>query len=303
MKHSKIAIVGAGRVGTTTAYALMLNNVASEIILVDTDQNRCEGEILDLSDVLPFSAATIISSGSYQDAAQADIIIITAGIAQKPGQSRAELVKTNAAVVRSIMEKMQPINPNAIILMVTNPVDLMALQAYTFAKLPANQVIGSGTLLDSKRLQGLVARTLGIAEESVEAYILGEHGDTQFPLWSSAQISGVPLSHWPEMTAEAQQILATKARERAYEIIACKGSTYYGIASSAAFICHCILFDQKRVLTVSIYDKKQDMYYSLPAVIGAQGVGKIIDVKLSEHEQKQLEASCAALVAGRTELS
>jgi L-lactate dehydrogenase len=303
MKHSKIAIIGAGRVGTTTAYALMLNNVASEIILVDCDQNRCAGEILDLADVLAFSATSTISVGSYQEAAQADIIIITAGIAQKPGQSRAELVKTNAATVKSIIENMLPINPQAIILMVTNPVDLMALQAYKYAKLPANQIIGSGTLLDSKRLQGLVARTLGIAEESVEVYTLGEHGDTQFPVWSSAQVSGVPLSHWPEITPELQQTLATKARERVYDIIACKGSTYYGIASSAAFICQTILFDQKRVLPLSVYDKKQDMYYSLPAVLGSQGIERIVDVELNEQEQKQLESSCDALIACRTELS
>lgn len=302
MKHSKIAIVGAGRVGTTTAYALMLNNVASEIILADCDQERCAGEILDLADVLAFSSTTIISAGSYQEAAQADIIIITAGVAQKPGQSRAELVKTNAATVKSIIENMLPINPQALILMVTNPVDLMALQAYKYAQLPAQQIIGSGTLLDSKRLQGLVARTLNIAEESVEVYTLGEHGDTQFPVWSSAQVSGVPLSHWPEITPELQQTLSKKARERVYDIISSKGSTYYGIASCAAFICQSILFDEKRVLPVSVYDKKQDIYYSLPAVIGAQGVERIIDVKLSEQEQQQLEASCAALSARRTEL-
>jgi L-lactate dehydrogenase len=132
---------------------------------------------------------------------------------------------------------------------------------------------------------------------------LGEHGDTQFPLWSSAQVSGVPLSHWPEVTPELQQMLAKKARERVYDIIASKGSTYYGIASCAAFICQNILFDQKRVLPVSIYDKKQDIYYSLPAVIGAQGVERIVDVELNKQEQKELEASCAALSAGRTELS
>jgi L-lactate dehydrogenase len=303
MKHSKIAIIGAGRVGTTTAYALMLNNVASEIILVDIDQKRCEGEILDLADVLAFSATSTLSVGSYQAAAQADIIIITAGIAQRPGQPRSELVKTNAAIIKSIVENMLPINPQAIILMVTNPVDLMALQAYIYAKLPSNQIIGSGTLLDSKRLQGLVARTLSIAEESVEVYTLGQHGDAQFPVWSSAQVSGVPLSHWPEVTPELQQMLAKKARERVYDIIASKGSTYYGIASCAAFICQTILFDQKRVLPLSVYDKKQDMYYSLPAILGSQGIERIVDIQLNEQEQKQLEISCAALIAGRTELS
>lgn len=303
MKHSKIAIVGAGRVGTTTAYALMLNNVASEIILVDCDQGRCEGEILDLADVLAFSSTTRISAGSYQAAAQADIIIITAGVAQKPGQSRNELIKTNASIIQSIMEKLQPINPQAIILMITNPVDLMALQAYKYAKLPAEQIIGSGTLLDSKRLQGLVARTLSIAEESVEVYTLGEHGDTQCAVWSSAHVSGVPLSHWPEITPELQLTLALNARKRAYDIISSKGSTYYGIASCAAFICQCILFNQKRVLPVSVYDSTQDIYYSLPVIIGAQGVEKIITVKLSPLEQKQLNDSCAALIAGRMNLS
>lgn len=301
MKHSKIAIIGAGRVGTTTAYALMLNNAASEIILVDCDQERCEGEILDLADVLAFSAATTINKGTYKDAAQADIIIISAGRAQQPGESRTELIKTNAAVIQSIMTELQPINPQAIVLVITNPVDLMTLQTFRYAQLPAHQVIGSGTLLDSKRLQGLIARTLGIAEESVEAYILGEHGDTQFPVWSAAQISGVPLSHWVEITPELQDILATKARERAYAIITYKGSTYYGIATCVSFICQSILFDQKRVLPISVYDKENDLYYSMPAVIGAQGVERTIESKLNNDEQQQLELSCAALKAGRTE--
>ena len=302
MKHSKIAIIGAGRVGTTTAYALMLSNIASEIILVDCDKARCEGEILDLADTLAFSATAIIRVGSCHDAAQADIIIIAAGLAQKPGQPRTELLKTNSAIITSIIDEMQPINPHAIILVVTNPVDLMALHVYKHAHLPAEQIIGSGTLLDSKRLQGLVARTLSIAEESVEAYIVGEHGDSQVALWSSAQISGVPLSHWPEMTPEFQKTLATQSRGLVYDIISCKGSTFFGIASCAAFICQCILFDQKRVLPVSVYDKKRDLYYSLPAVVGAQGIEQIITIGANKEEQAALEESCAVLNAKRTEL-
>lgn len=302
MKHSKIAVIGAGRVGTTTAYALMLKDLAAEILLVDIDPQHCRGEILDLSDVLSFSATSIIREANYKDAGQADIIIITAGIAQKPGQPRTELMATNGNIIRSIMEKIQPINPETIVLMVTNPVDVMAYQAFNYAKLPANQVFGSGTLLDSKRLEGFVAQKLGVAEESVEIAILGEHGDTQFPVWSSAHVSGTPLLQWPDVTQKLLDSLAQKSREKVYEIIACKGSTFFGIASCTASICQSILFDQKRVLTVSVYDKAKDLYYSMPAVVGQNGIEKVIELHLSDQEKQLLEKSRTELTKIRTEL-
>lgn len=302
MKHAKIAIIGAGRVGTTTAYALMLKDLAAEILLVDVDPQHCRGEILDLSDVLAFSATSIIREGTYKEAGQADIIIITAGIAQKPNQPRTELITTNSKIVCTIMENIQPINPEAIVLAITNPVDLMAYQAFKYAKLPASQVFGSGTLLDAKRLEGFVAQKVNVAEESVEISILGEHGDSQFPVWSSAHVSGTPLLEWPGVTQKLLDSLAQKSREKVYEIIACKGSTFFGIASCAAHICHSILFDQKRVLTVSVYDKAKDLYYSMPAVVGQSGIEKIVEVKLTQEEKKSLEKSRTALMEIRKEL-
>lgn len=297
MKHSKIAIVGAGRVGATIAYALMLKNLTAEILLADADSQRCKGELLDLSDVLSFSVASQIQVASLKRIGMiADIIIITASSAsQKLGESRIELLEQNKKVISSIIKDMQPINPHAIIIIVTNPVDLLTLQAQTLSDLARSQVFGSGTLLDSTRFQLSIAQKAGVAEESVQAYILGEHGDTQFPALSSAQISGIPLLHFSEMTEADLLAMAQVAKQKADEIIRGKEATFFGVASCMAMICESIIFNQKRVIPVSCYNEQYDVCMSMPAIIGERGIEKVLSIPFNAKEKKLFKASAQYL--------
>jgi len=192
--HATIAIVGVGAVGATIAYALLLKNMGAEIILVDRNEKRCYGEVLDLSDAVPFSYLSKIHQGTLKEAGQADIIIMTAGVKRQPNQSRLELIKTNAKIVSSLVQNMLPINQRAIIIVVSNPVDIMSCVAQKYSGLPTKQIVGSGTLLDTQRLCGEVAQKLGISEQSVQAYIVGEHGDSQCAAWSCARVAGIPIA-------------------------------------------------------------------------------------------------------------
>jgi len=295
MKHKKIAIIGAGAVGSTTAYALVLKNIITEVILVDIDEKRCQGEILDLSDALSFCDASKIRSGTTQDAAQADIIIIAAGIRQKPKQTRIELITTNRSIISAILEQIRPINLHAIIIMVTNPVDILTLDAQQFSGLPRNQVFGSGTFLDTQRLCGILAKKLNITEQSISAYVLGEHGDTQFPAWSSAHIANIPLLNFPLVNQENLNQIAEETRKKAYEIIDCKGATHYGIAACVATMCQAIIFNQKLVMPLSCYIPSFDVCLSMPAVLGENGIENILPIPLNEKEQQQLAHSAEHL--------
>lgn len=295
MKVSKIAIIGAGSVGTTTAYALILQNTAAEIILVDIDQARCRGEVLDLSDALPLSQTTLVHAGTMADAGQSDIIIIAAGARQKSGQTRADLVDTNKKVIASIIAHMQPIAPHAIIIMVSNPLDVLTLHAQELAGIARSQIFGTGTFLDSLRLRKLIAQKIDVAEESIHAYILGEHGDTQFPAWSLAHVDGVPLAQFPALTLPVLEDFAQQARDKAYEIISCKDATFFGIAACVAKMCHAILFDQKLVLPLSTYQEEFGVCLSMPAVLSKNGIEKQLDVDLTSGEQEKLERSAQAL--------
>ena len=216
MKHSKIAIIGAGSVGSTTAYALLLKKLTAEIILVDIDEVRCRGEILDLSDALSFGGTTNIRAGNAQDAAQADIIIITAGKAQTPGQTRPELLEANKPILSHIFFTIKPINPQAIIIIVTNPLDALTSLAQTLSGLPQNQVFGTGTFLDTLRLRSIIGKTLNVGPSSVNAYVIGEHGDSQCVAWSSADIAGTPILQFPEITEKKLEIITQQAKDKAY---------------------------------------------------------------------------------------
>lgn len=295
MKHSKIAIIGAGFVGSTTAYALLLQDIAAEIILVDINEIRCRGEILDLSDALSFDGTSQIKSGTSDDAAQADIIIIAAGKPQKANESRVELLAANTKIINEVFKKIKPINPEAIIIVVTNPVDLITYQIQQIAGLPQNQVFGSGTFLDTQRLHSIIGHKLHISEESIDAYILGEHGDTQFAAWSSAKIGGVPALNFPNLTLKELTEMATDVKNKAYEIISCKGATYYGIAACVARMCKAIIFDQKLILPLSIFNQEFGICLSMPVVLGENGIEKIIPIPLNEDEKKQLNKSAETL--------
>lgn len=296
MHKSTVAIIGVGAVGSTAAYTLLMRGFAAKIILVDVNKERCRGEIEDLRDARPFGSGAIdIVQGTLEDAARADIIVIAAGIAQKPGQTRVDLLETNKKVILSLLQGLQPINPNAIIIMVTNPVDVLTLLAQNTGILPRNQIFGSGTLLDSQRLRGAIGEKLGIAQQSIHIYSLGEHGDSQFVAWSWATVGGVPLSNFKAISVTELDTIALNARKKAYDIIACKGSTSFGIAACVSAYCQNILYDQKRVTPVSCYVPEYGVCMSMPAVLGAHGVESVLPLTFTDAEKKQLETSAATL--------
>jgi L-lactate dehydrogenase len=288
MKHSKIAIIGAGIVGSTTAYALILKKITAEIILVDIDETRCHGEILDLSDAISFNSTSMVRAGTAQDAAKADIIIITAGKAQNPGQTRQELFAANKTIISNIFSTIKPINPDAVIIMVSNPLDCLTLLAQSLSGLPRNQVFGTGTFLDTLRLHEIIAQKLNIAPQSINAYVLGEHGDSQFVAWSSAEIAGIPVAQYPGIEHKNLEQFSQQVKDKAYNIIACKGSTSFGIATCIATICQAIIFNQKIVIPLSVYIQEYKVCLSMPAILGENGIEKILNIPLSENEQQKL---------------
>jgi len=295
MKQTKIAIIGAGSVGATAAYAIMWKGAAAEIMLVDIDEKRCKGEVLDLSDALSFCCTSKIYKGTPQEAGQADIVVIAAGARQKPGQSRTELINVNKKIIHSIITQMQPINPSTVIIMVSNPVDILTYCAQQIAGLPKNQVFGSGTYLDSQRLRNILSRKLQIAEQSIEAYVLGEHGDSQFIAWSCMSLAGIPILEFPSLTPQDLQAITDETRNKVYEIISCKDATFFGVAACVADYCECIAFDQKRVIPLSCFNEKFDVCLSMPTVLGGSGIEQQLPIRLNEKEQKQLDESAQKL--------
>ncbi len=295
MKSSKIAIIGAGSVGATTAYAILLKNIAAEIVLIDIDEVRCSGEVLDLSDALSFHSSSDIRIGSVDDTKDADIIIIAAGVAQKPDQTRTELVAKNRGIISSVMKSITPLNPETIIIMVTNPVDIMTLLAQNIANIPRTQIIGSGTMLDSQRINVTLANKLTISERSISTYILGEHGDTQFPAWSCAYVGCVPLLEYPGINKKDLDDMAEQTKNKAYEIIKCKGATFFGVAACVAALCECVLFNQHLIVPVSTYIEEFKLCLNMPVVLGRRGVERRIDIKLNDEEKKLLEKSANSL--------
>lgn len=292
--NNKIAIIGAGNVGSTIAYTLMLNNTVSELLLVDIDTKKCQGQVDDLADALAFSRTTFIRQGNFNDAGQADIAIISAGLCQKPGQSRLELAAANAKIVRSIIEQMKPLRDDLVIIIVTNPVDIMTYVAQQTTNLPRNQLFGSGTFLDTQRLRGYLAQELTIAEQSIHAYVLGEHGDSQFVAWSGATIAGIPLNEFKQIQNKLVE-LEKKTATKVYDIIECKGSTYFGIAACVSALCTTILFNEHRVAPVSWYQEKFNVCLSLPAIMGKKGIEEILKIQLDEQEQEKLALSAENL--------
>jgi len=291
MRHTKVAIVGAGAVGSTIAYSLILNNVAAEIMLIDINEERCKGEVLDLSDALAFSDTSKIHQSSAQDARESDIIIICAGTAQKPGQPRTELININKKIVTSVIKDLTPLKEKTIIIVVTNPVDAMTFFAQQASNLPKNNIFGSGTFLDTQRLKGALSKKLHIAEQSIQTCVIGEHGDSQVPTWSSTYVGGKPVLDFPEINKEVLDKTMKEVRQKAYEIINCKGATFFGIASCVSALCESVLFDQKKVLPVSVFMEEFGVCLGIPAIIGRHGVEEIVPVLLNKKEKKLLELS------------
>jgi L-lactate dehydrogenase len=301
---TRVAVVGTGAVGSTFAFSLLLSGLAAEIVLVDANARKAEGEAMDLMHTVPFARTTRIWAGSIADCAGAAITVISAGAGQKPGETRIDLVKKNAAIFREIVPAVARANPDGIILVATNPVDVLAYLAFRISGLPAARVIGSGTILDTARFRALLAEHYGVDPRSVHAYIAGEHGDTEVPVWSSANIAGMPLADFATANGlghdQAQlQAIFEATRDAAYQIIERKGATYYAVAAGLLRIVEAILRDQSTVLSVSSlicdYYGIDDVYLSVPTVLGRGGVERTLRLALSAEEASGLRRSAELL--------
>jgi L-lactate dehydrogenase len=301
---TRVAVVGTGAVGSTFAFGLLLSGLASEILLVDANRRKAEGEAMDLMHAVPFARTARVWEGPIEDCRGAAITVIAAGAAQKPGETRIDLVQKNAAIFRELVPRIAEANPDGIILVATNPVDVLAYLTWRISGLPPERVIGSGTVLDTARFRMLLAEHYGVDPRSVHAWMAGEHGDTEVPVWSSANIAGMPLDDFGTTTgigqdAEALERIYTDTRDAAYQIIERKGATYYAVAAGLVRIVQAILRDQHTVLSVSslIHDYYgiDDVYLSLPAVIGRRGVERIVPLGLSAEEASGLRRSASML--------
>ena len=300
----KAAIIGCGFVGAASAFALMESGLFSEMVLIDADRDRAEGEALDISHGMPFAKPMQIYAGDYDDIADAAMVIVTAGAGQKPGETRLDLVKKNVAIFKSIIPEIRKRSYNGVLLIVANPVDILTYTAAKLSGLPSNQVFGSGTVLDSARLKYQLGEHLGVDSRSVHAFVIGEHGDSEIAAWSSVNVSGVPLDRFCEMRGhyehkKAMMKIADDVKNSAYEIIKKKKATYYGIAMSVRRICEAVILDQKSVLPVSTVQQGmfgiKDVALSMPAIVGKHGVETQVPISLNGEETAALLQSANTL--------
>jgi L-lactate dehydrogenase len=300
-RTTKIAIVGAGSVGATAAYACMIRGVAQHIVLFDTNRAKVDAEVLDLNHGLQFvPMAKVEGSDDPGLCADADVIVVTAGAKQKPGQSRMELAGANAEMCRKLVPQLAALAPDALWLLVTNPVDVITYVTLKVSGLPRQRVLGSGTVLDSSRFRFLIAQRLRVAVQNVHGYIVGEHGDSEVPLWSSAQVAGVPLSQWAVMghrklTVRDRTEIFQGVKDAAYQIVQGKGATNYAIGLATAKILEALLNDENRVLPVSSlldgYRGIGDVCLSVPSIVNRRGVEVPLDVPMNEAEEAGLRNS------------
>jgi L-lactate dehydrogenase len=304
-QRSKVSIIGAGAVGTATAYALLIKKIAGEVALYDLNKAKVEAEVLDLAHGSQFTSPSRIYGGDDLEVVRnSDLIVITAGAKQNPGQTRLELSGTNVAILRDLMPKLVSLAPDAIFLLVTNPCDVLAYAAVEFSGLPANRVFSSGTVLDSSRLRWQLAERLAVSTESVHALIVGEHGDSEFPLWSEASIGPVPLSDWKvsghhALAQDELDQIAYDVKNAAYKVIEGKGATNFAIGLSAARIVEAVLRDEGVVLPVSSvltnYLGVSDVALSVPTIVNRQGASRTIEVRMSEEELEKFRNSAGTL--------
>ena len=309
---TKVAIVGAGNVGATAAYALLLSGLAAEIVLIDANKKRAEGEAMDLAHAVPFSRPTKVWAGDYEDCAGAVITILAAGTGQRPGETRLDLAKRNGAIFAEIVPKVAGANPDGIILVATNPVDVLTHAAWRISGLSASRVFGSGTTLDTGRFRSLLGDHFGVDPRSVHAFIIGEHGDSEVPVWSSANVAGVGL----EDLARAREIafepedrerIFSQTRDAAYAIIERKGATFYAVAVALLRIVEAVIRDQRTVLSVSsVVGGKPyrlgEVCLSLPSIVGAGGVEEVLPLRLDAEEEQALRRSAAIVREAQDEV-
>ncbi len=292
----KAAVIGCGFVGSATAFTLMQSRLFSELVLLDVNMEKADGEAKDIAHGIPFAGQMKIYAGTYDDAADAAIIIITAGANQKPGETRLDLVQKNTAIYQSIIPEIVKRDFGGILLIVSNPVDILTYVALKLSGLPENRVLGSGTVLDTARLKYALGEHLGVDSRSVHSFIIGEHGDSEIAAWSSTNVSGIPLNDFCEMRGHfnhdaAMDAIAEKVKNSAYEIISKKQATYYGIAMSVKRICECIVRNERSILPVSAMMHGEygieDITLSLPALVGTRGVETPVPMALSCGRRRQ----------------
>ncbi|EOP54880.1 L-lactate dehydrogenase [Bacillus pseudomycoides] len=301
---NRVVLVGTGAVGCSYAYCMINQGVAEEFVLVDVNEAKAEGEAMDLSHAVPFAPApTRVWKGSYEDCKDADLVVITAGLPQKPGETRLDLVEKNTKIFKQIVRSIMDSGFDGIFLIATNPVDILTYVTWKESGLPKERVIGSGTTLDSARFRYMLGEYFNIDSHNIHAYIIGEHGDTELPVWSHVSIGIQKLQTILEKDNDLNQKgldeIFINVRDAAYHIIERKGATYYGIGMSLLRVTKAILNDENSVLTVSAYLEGQygqeDVYIGVPAVLNRQGVREILEVELSEDEELKFDHSVQVL--------
>ena len=304
MNVRKAAVVGCGFVGSSIAFSLMQRGLFSELVLIDANRNKAEGEAMDLSHGLPYAASMRICAGTYDDAADCALVILAAGASQKPGESRLDLIGRNVAILKSIIPELTRRLFQGILLVVSNPVDVLTYAAWRLSGLPARHVIGSGTVLDTARLKYLLGQALGVDSRNVHAAVIGEHGDSELPVWSSANISSMDLDRFCQLRGvlnyrKELDRIEREVRDSAYAIIERKGATYYGIAMAVSRIAQCIVKNESAMLPVSVVLEGQyglrDLCLSIPAIVGQDGVETVLEIPLDPEEHEALLASARQL--------
>lgn len=289
MDNKKVVIIGCGNVGMSYAYALVNQRTyVNELVLIDLNQERIEGEVMDLNHCLPYAPGKIyIHSGEYTECSNASIVVIAAGANQKPGETRLDLINKNSVIFKDIIDKVMESGFNGIFLVATNPLDIMTYITYKYSKLPSNKVIGSGTSLDSARLRYILGNKLEINPKNIHAYVVGEHGDSEFIPWNNAMVGLQNLSDY--LTEAEKDKIEDEVRNAAYEIINKKGATYYGIGTTLVRITNAILGDENLIFSVSNYDEENDVYIGTPAVLNKDGIKEKIFIKLTDEETDKMK--------------
>ncbi|MCD6545700.1 MAG: L-lactate dehydrogenase [Thermotogae bacterium] len=289
----KVTIIGAGRVGTSIAFSLLHKEIANEMVIIDKNRDKAEGEALDLYHSTPMFNRCDVYTGDYSNVVDSDFIIITAGASQKPGETRLNLTKRNANIIKDIAANIREYSKNSIIVNVTNPVDVLTYILWRELKFPKERIIGTGTILDTARFRSLVSRQCNVSSASVHAYIIGEHGDSEMVLWSSASIGGVSIERFCSLCKSSDctplENIFEETKNAAYRIIERKGATNFAIGAVTATFVESIYKDKKRVWTASVF--MDDLYIGFPAIIGKDGVERVVNVAMNEEERKAFENS------------
>ncbi|MDT8861728.1 L-lactate dehydrogenase [Alkalihalobacillus sp. MEB130] len=302
-KGTRVVVIGTGFVGSSYAYALLNQEVVDELVLVDLNKEKAEGDAMDLNHGMPFGSPMRIWAGTYEDCKQADIVVITAGANQGPGETRLDLIEKNSKIFKTIVGSVMDSGFDGIFLVATNPVDVLSYATWKFSGLPMERVIGSGTILDTARFRFLLGQYFDVDSRNVHAYIMGEHGDTELPVWSHADIGGKPILNYVEednhVNMNELDTIFTNVRDAAYHIIERKGATYYGIAMGLVRLTKAILRNENSVLTISTLLNGQygleDVYIGVPAVVNRKGIRDVLELNLNEDELKKLHHSASVL--------